>query len=103
MGKFTERNGATVTPIRHRGALGLAEFGGEAVKPLIVALKHKNPDVQVEAATALGMIGADAKSAVPALKELVKSNDQQVSKVAQQAIAAIERSPLINSLRNLFK
>ncbi len=89
--------------IRHRAALGLAEFGGEVVKLLIVALKHQNPDVQVEAATALGLIGQDAKSAGPALNELAKDDDQRVSTAAHQAIAAIERSPLIESLKNLFR
>ncbi len=54
--------------IRHRAALGLAEFGRQAVGVLTEALKHRNPDVRMEAATALRIIGKDATSAVPSGK-----------------------------------
>jgi len=89
--------------IRHRAALGLAEFRYHAVDVLTEALKHKSPDVRLEAATALGMIGEDAQSAVSALKQLAGDKDQRVTAAADQALTKIEGSPLFKSILKLFK
>ena len=89
--------------IRHRAALGLAEFGRHAVGVLTEALKHQSPDVRIEAATALGIIGKDANSAISVLNRLAKDKDQRVTAAAEQAVAQIEGNPLIKSLLKLFK
>ena len=86
------RGAKWVTPraIRHRAALGLAEFGRHAVGVLTAALEHQDPGIRVEAATALGMIGKDAKPAVAALKLAAADEDQRVRKTASKAIDQIE-------------
>jgi HEAT repeat protein len=58
------------------------------VGPLIEFLKDGQPQVRSQAAQVLGNIGADAKDALPMLKELV--NDTNIT-VRQQAQAAINR------------
>jgi HEAT repeat protein len=58
------------------------------VAPLIECLKDTQPQVRWQAAQVLGNIGADARDALPMLKELV--NDTNIT-VRQQAQAAINR------------
>ena len=82
----------TDTAIRHRAALGLVEFGRPAVPVLIKALAHKNPDVQLEAIFALGMIGPDAKSAVATLRLLTDHDDQRIRDATLLALLRIEAS-----------
>ena len=89
--------------IRRRAPIGLAEFGHHAVDVLTEALKHEKPDVRAEAPTALGMIGKEAKLAVPSLNRLAKEKDQRVVAAADQALARIEGSTLIESLLDLFE
>jgi len=76
--------------IRHRAALGLAELGRDAVEVLTSSLSHQNPDVRIEAATALGLIGKDAMPAISALQQLSGDTDSRVAKAADQALSKIE-------------
>jgi hypothetical protein len=76
--------------IRHRAAVGLAKFGRHAVGVLTKALSHKNPDVRIEAALALGTIGPHAKPAKPALELAASDRDQRVSNAANAALKRIE-------------
>ena len=54
--------------IRHRAGPGLVGFHRHAVDVLTEALKDQNPEVRLEAATALGTIGKNATSAVLLVK-----------------------------------
>ena len=83
--------------IQHRAALGLAEFGRHAVGVLTEALKHQNPKVRADAATALGMIGREAKLAVAVLKLAAADEDQRVRKAASKAIVQIESKNVLQS------
>ena len=78
---------------RRRAALGLAAFGIRAVPALVAALEHNRADIRLEAANALGTMGSDAASALPALKRLENDNDQSVAAAAGLARARISRGP----------
>ncbi len=56
----------------------LAWMGPQAVNPLIAALKDKSAEVRRAAARALGNLGADAHSALPALEAAVSDPDETV-------------------------
>jgi HEAT repeat protein len=56
---------------------------------LVDALKDKAPPVRQAAAIALGLIGPEAKDAIPALRETQKDSDRAVSRAANQAIQRI--------------
>jgi hypothetical protein len=66
--------------------------GPEAVEPLMAALDHKNEDVRQSAMLALGMLGSDAKSALPKLKAIAADDDQSeiITATAANAVDAIE-------------
>ena len=69
----------------------LASRGGDAVKPLIDALDSSDTDIQQRAVFTLGLLGAEAKDALPKLKELaVESNSEVVQDSARFAVDAIE-------------
>ncbi|HKI35888.1 MAG TPA: HEAT repeat domain-containing protein [Gemmataceae bacterium] len=59
------------------------------VPQLVLALKSKDATTRRKAANALGLAGADAKTAVPALVEALKDGDPQVRRYAASALAAI--------------
>ncbi|MCE9544569.1 MAG: HEAT repeat domain-containing protein [Planctomycetia bacterium] len=61
----------------------------KAMPVLISALDGDRPFVQVEAANTLGMIGPQAKAALPALKRLAESHDLDAAKAASDAIKKI--------------
>jgi HEAT repeat protein len=72
-----------------REAMGsLVRLGGLAVEPLIAALTDEHPNVRKCAATALGMIG-DKRGEQP-LMQLLSDRDREVSKIASEAISAIQ-------------
>lgn len=54
------------------------------------ALKEPYPEARVAAAEALGNIGPNAKSAVPALVEALRDSDARVRKAAEIALDTIE-------------
>jgi hypothetical protein len=89
--------------IRHRAALGLVEFGQQAVAVLIEALGHKNANVRLEAATALGLIGKNAKPAVPALKLAATDAEQRVRTAATQSVALIEQNETLQQFRKAIE
>ncbi|NJN65306.1 MAG: HEAT repeat domain-containing protein [Chloroflexaceae bacterium] len=72
-----------------REAMGsLVRLGSLSVEPLIAALTSDHPHVRKYAATALGMIG-DKRGEQP-LMRLLSDRDREVSKVASEAISAIQ-------------
>jgi HEAT repeat protein len=61
--------------IQSSAAWALGDFGPSAVPALVVALGHTDDDVRGWSAVALGHIGVEAREAVPALIEVVKSRN----------------------------
>jgi HEAT repeat protein len=59
------------------------------VKGLAAALFDTEPEVRAAAATALGRIGPEARSAVPGLEALSGDGNEAVRKAAEAALAAI--------------
>jgi HEAT repeat protein len=60
----------------------VAGMGAVAVNPLIAALKDKSPAVRRAAARALGNLGGDARSALPALEAAVSDPDETLGKAS---------------------
>ena len=58
---------------------------------MIELLKDKDESVRWTAASALGNIGPDAKTAIPLLTELLKAEDEGVRKTAAEALDKINR------------
>lgn len=75
--------------LKTAGAETLGKIGKPAVPELIKALSNTNPYVRVGACEALGAIGPDAATAIPALNR-TRSNDFLVSNAAAAAIAKIK-------------
>ena len=67
----------------------LAACGAKAMPTLQRLLQHEDPWVQINAAFALGEIGAPARACVAPLTELLESPHQQVVRQALDAIGAI--------------
>ncbi len=61
----------------------------EAIPPLIAALKEPDASIQYRAVGLLARIGPAAKEAIPALSELLRSDNDQVRSRAVEAIKAI--------------
>lgn len=82
----------------------LARMGPAAVPALINALKSKNPAVRQAAAWGLRYLGPDAHDAVPALAELVKT-DEKASNFALQALGAIgpEAAPAVPAIVGVLR
>ena len=59
------------------------------IAELVEVLNHKDKDVRYRAAEVLGMIGSDAKGAVPALIETLKDRDKKMRSHAAQALGNI--------------
>ncbi len=75
-------------------ALAMVNPQGEDVAkltvPLLVGtLKHERPFARIEAADALGRLGAGAASAVPALQAAAKDPDEHVRQAAAEALKKI--------------
>jgi HEAT repeat protein len=88
---------------RVRAAGALARLGPEAVATLAELLRDKNDHVRYAAAWALWEVGPPAKTAVPALVELLK--DAEVKDAAAGALGGIgpEATPAAAALANLLK
>jgi HEAT repeat protein len=76
--------------VRQAAAGALAQFGAEALPPLIDALRHRDRFTRVTVVEALGYMGSTAKGAIPALKEAVQEGDPLVVAAAEEAIRRIE-------------
>jgi HEAT repeat protein len=76
---------------RNFAAEALIKIGPPAILPLTKELKNKNPICRYYAAYALGQIGPDAKTAIPALTELLNDEDLQVRSSAAQALTKIQK------------
>src|SRR5262249_24895868 len=62
--------------VREAAADGLSKYGAKAVPTLVAVLKKDDKAGQKLAAGALGKIGAEAKSGVPALRDLLLAEKQ---------------------------
>jgi HEAT repeat protein len=80
----------------------------EALKDKAVAKTPSEVSVSHTAASSLGSLGADAKAAIPALLETVKSDDEMLRSCAFQAVGYIAKadesvaSAILPSLRELL-
>jgi len=72
------------------GQLPFADRDPAAVPVLVALLRDPEPDVQWWAASLLGWIGSEAKSAVPALIEAIESPDRMVADAAFQSLEKID-------------
>lgn len=88
--------------VQTKAADVLGKIGKNAVPCLINGLQHKNAYVREKSADALRIIGADAKAAIPALKNLLRDENKEVRLVAGYAIDAIDKNSnsSINSTEN---
>ena len=62
---------------------------------LIPSLEHEDLGVRFEAAYALASLGADARSAVPALIEMLRSDDHDTAEMATLVLARIAPDPAV--------
>jgi HEAT repeat protein len=76
--------------VRGHAAQALGWMGEKAMPPLVMRLRHKKPEVRGAAAGALGQMGADAKVAVPALRNRLKDPVAEVCYRAVFALFAID-------------
>ena len=74
-----------------KGPKGPKTMGGLLVQGYIDDLKNGTVDSRIAAAKELGAMGADAKSALPALQPLTTHSDAKLREAAQQAIARIKK------------
>jgi HEAT repeat protein len=77
---------------RAEAALRIGSFGEAAkgeVRTLIAALRDKSQRVRCETVTALGMIGPDAKAAIPKLRRLSESDNKALAVRARAALRQI--------------
>ena len=72
--------------VRANLAQALAKIGPTAVESLTDALADALPERRAGAATALGLLGTSAKSALPKLLELLDDQETEVRRQASQAI-----------------
>ncbi len=80
-------------------------YEGKTLGEWIALTKASGTDVRMFAAVAIGNIGPDAKTAIPALTELFKDKDNVVRCLAAQAVGSIgsEAKAAIPSLMGLLK
>jgi HEAT repeat protein len=67
----------------------------EGPAELIPLLEHKDLAVRFEAGYALANLGADARSAVPALVEMLRGDDHDSAEIATLVLARISPDPAI--------
>jgi HEAT repeat protein len=78
------------TTVRRSAVRTLAKLGPDAVAPLQTALADKINEIQLDAVTALGQLGDDAKSALPSIKDLAQKADHpSVRKAAVMALGKL--------------
>ena len=82
--------------MRKASVKALVQFGGEAVDPLIAALKHKKWVVRQLAASALGQIG-DSRAVEP-LIALLHDTEAVVRELASRSLGAIGDQRAIEAL-----
>ena len=82
-----------------------AAFGGKTVSEWIALTKDKEQRVRFDAAWALWKLGPKAKSAVPAIAELLKDKDEQVRQAAVGALGSIgpEAKAAVPALTELLR
>ena len=80
--------------VRRNVAQALGKFGpsaGAAVPDLVARVERdEDHHVRFYSARSLGRIGPNAKAAIPVLKELERSGDDQLRKVAAEALVKIQ-------------
>lgn len=66
-------------------------YRGKSLGEWTIRAKDRNPQVRIEAASALGAIGPAAKPAIPVLTELLKDEDGEVRRAAAKALEKIKK------------
>jgi HEAT repeat protein len=82
------RDKAIVALLSIHGLYRLRDSPAKAVPNLITSLESRDPETRWQAATILGVLGATAKDAAPAL---TKASQDKDARVRQAATGALER------------
>ena len=84
---------------RHRvgQTLAIAGMGKYTVKSLIELLGNKDGEVRANAAKTLGHIGAEAKKALKAMKRVASKDEDNIKRIAGNAVKKIERAIMIRN------
>jgi HEAT repeat protein len=69
--------------------LALADKGTEEMPALLAALRDREPDVRAAAATAIEVLGPEARTAVPMLVWALRDREVAVRRAVARALAAI--------------
>lgn len=76
--------------LRSYATATFSDLGTIGVTALLWSLRSEKDDLRCTAASTLGVLGTDARRALPALKELLGDNSNQVRQAAKQSIEQIE-------------
>jgi HEAT repeat protein len=69
-----------------------AKFDKAAIAVLIRTLKDSEPGVRADAAKALGLIGSDAREALPEINRLLADDNENVRRSTSKALESINRA-----------
>lgn len=75
-----------------QGGAGLRLFGAGALSSLIAATKDKAWQVRLAGVVALGSLGTDARSALPALQKMMSDPDIRVRRAVLQIFLSIQQA-----------
>lgn len=98
---------AVAKALEELGKLGQVHkpLAAPAIPDMLVALKNPDAKVRAAAATAIGMVDAEAKDVVPELIKLLKDSDESVQVAAAKGLGAMgnEAKSAQKELRELSK
>lgn len=75
--------------VQARAMNALVKIGAPAVRPLIEAIDSDDVNVRLMALNTLGLIGPDAKDAIPAIKKALEDPEVNVQNRAKAALEKI--------------
>jgi len=96
---LAERLGDMNGNVRRRAIEALSRLGPDAVNPLIRSLSNADPKTRSAAAQSLGLLDADAKSALGPLVEAERDPDEDVRRWAAASVERIKTSMSPDDLR----
>ena len=89
---FVDASAADNSALRMTALTALSEIGERGVAALTQALAHHDPATRERAALRLGILGARARAAVPALVLAIRDNDPKTGIAAIQALGTAGRA-----------